>query len=640
MFQSRNVVLLVCWALVFVALIANAAMQFYNVNVLIENDRLVNQTHQVEARLNSLLSSFVDAETGVRGMIITGQDEFLKPFEDAEARIADEFRDLAELVKDDPGQRDVLAKIRDTHESHRAYMIEAVATRRAKGFDAARTLVRTNRGKALMDETRRRIAAMIATEDELLVQRSQLAKDHYRRAMVSGAIGTALSLAMTAVAVAIVWQEMRRRRAVETALQAKNEEVRLAVERFRLLTETVAVHIWISKPDGTAIFLNRSWQDYTGLATDEVGLEKWISTIHPDDAIRMQAIWKRSDGGSKNIYTDEVRVCRATDRSYRWHRCAVVAIRTSAGVLQSWVGSLTDIHDQKAQTEALEQAVSLRTQELRRANNTLLEEVIERVRAEDQVRAGASELKRSNEELEKFAYVASHDLQEPLRKIQAFGDRLLRKSREQLDEQSRDYLDRMLSSATRMRMLIDDLLTFSRIASTVRPFVPVDFNQLLAGVLTDLETSLAQSQGRVEAKPLPTIDADPLQMRQLMQNLIGNALKFAKPGEPPVVTIEAAPLASLPPSADPPPPAFAGWRLTIADRGIGFEQIHENRIFEVFQRLHGRGQYDGTGIGLAICRKIVERHGGAIHAKGQLDSGATFFVDLPQSPPATFLVPT
>jgi len=225
-------------------------------------------------------------------------------------------------------------------------------------------------------------------------------------------------------------------------------------------------------------------------------------------------------------------------------------------------------------------------------------------------------LRRSNRELEQFASVAAHDLQEPLRKIQAFGDRLQTRAASVLDGQSKDYLERMLNSATRMRLLINDLLTFSRITTKAQPFVPIDLERIVKEVVSDLEVRILQTGGRVELYPLPVVEGDAVQMRQLFQNLIGNALKFRKPDEPPVVTLGATNLGSF-------------VEVTVRDNGIGFEEVYLDRIFEVFQRLHSRQEYEGTGMGLAICKKIVERHGGSITAKSAPGGGATFIVKLP-----------
>jgi signal transduction histidine kinase len=237
------------------------------------------------------------------------------------------------------------------------------------------------------------------------------------------------------------------------------------------------------------------------------------------------------------------------------------------------------------------------------------------------------ELERSNRELEQFAYVASHDLQEPLRKIQAFGDRLNKKYASTLGDDGLDYLVRMQSAANRMQTLIQDLLTFSRVTTRAQPFVPVDLAPLASDVLNDLETRLEETGGRVELGALPVIEAEPLQMRLLLQNLIGNALKFHREGQPPVVRLRAHEIEMESPAG--PAGASKGVQLLIEDNGIGFDQKYADQIFGVFQRLHGRQEYEGTGIGLAVCRKIVERHGGTITARSAPGEGATFIVTLP-----------
>jgi PAS domain S-box-containing protein len=639
MLQSRNVLLIACAVLMVTAVLANAAVKYINLQVLIENDRRVAHTREVKDRLNEMLKNFLDCESSVRGYVLGGREDFLKPYHAAIERVEREFRGVSNLVSDNPEQLGAMAELRKNYDAHQEFLRDILTAHRESGEQTAREIVRTGRGKAIMDEMRRRILEMTRHEDTLLETREQTAKEGLRRALLSGAIGTVLSLAIALAAIVVVSQELYRRRAAEELLKTQIEETRINAERFRLLTQSVPVCIWTARPDGSVTFLNERWRSYTGLPIDESGCATWLDAIHPDDADRLSEVWDRAEGRGDDLYAQEVRVRRGADQTYRWHHCSIVPIRTRRGELQSWVGSLTDVQDQKDQADALEQAVRFRTQELRRANNALQEEVLERIRAEDRVSAVAAELRRSNEELEKFAYVASHDLQEPLRKIQAFGDRLLRKCRDQLDEAGHGYLDRMLAAATRMRTLIDDLLVFSRVATQTRPYVLVDLHATVSEIVADLEAAVQQSGGRVELRSLPTVEADPMQMRQLFQNLIGNALKFAKPELPPAVVIDAEPLAAVPATADPPAPSFPGWRIRVADNGIGFDQIHERRIFELFQRLHGREQFAGTGIGLAICRKIVERHGGVMHARSAEGRGATFIIDLPEAPTPVFVPP-
>ncbi len=254
------------------------------------------------------------------------------------------------------------------------------------------------------------------------------------------------------------------------------------------------------------------------------------------------------------------------------------------------------------------------------------DELENRVRNRTAQLATANEdLERSNRELEQFASVASHDLQEPLRKIQAFGDRLSSKFGDQLTDQGLDYMERILASAARMRTLIDDLLSFSRVATKAQPFVSTDLGMVAREVVADLEGRMEQTGGTVELNGLPTIDADPLQMRQMLQNLIGNGLKFHRTTTPPVVKVRSR--RSSGPNGKGQPDQFC--EIIVEDNGIGFEEVYLDRIFELFQRLHGRNEYEGTGMGLAICRKIVERHGGEITAKSKPGQGATFFVTLP-----------
>jgi signal transduction histidine kinase len=265
------------------------------------------------------------------------------------------------------------------------------------------------------------------------------------------------------------------------------------------------------------------------------------------------------------------------------------------------------------------------------AANSRLEDSNARLESSNALLRDAAELSRSNAELEQFASIASHDLQEPLRKVQTFAAQLNATESERLSDEGQDYLRRMSDAAARMRSLIDDLLMFSRVSTQGRPFTTVDLEETVEQVLIDLEVSIQESGAHVAIDGLPSLQADPVQMRQLMQNLIGNALKFRREGVVPELRVSARLDDHVA-------------ELTVKDNGIGFDEQYATRIFRAFERLHGARAYPGTGIGLALCRKIVERHGGTITATGDLGAGAAFTIRLPlehasETPAVTSLFP-
>jgi light-regulated signal transduction histidine kinase (bacteriophytochrome) len=266
--------------------------------------------------------------------------------------------------------------------------------------------------------------------------------------------------------------------------------------------------------------------------------------------------------------------------------------------------------------------------ELTEVNATLEQRVIARTAdAEDR----AKELARSNDELEQFSSVASHDLQEPLRKIRMFGDRLRERLGDGLPEEPAADLARMQNAAERMQRLINDLLDFSRVTHRGREFEPVDLGQVTEEVIADLEARVLELNAQVDVAGLPVIEADRMQMRQLMQNLVGNALKFHREGAPPVIRIRGQVFTGQQARFSGEAPTGDRCVITVEDNGIGFDEKHAERVFTAFERLHSRSSYEGTGIGLSIARKIVWRHGGHLTAKGTPGQGATFTVTLPLS---------
>ena len=268
--------------------------------------------------------------------------------------------------------------------------------------------------------------------------------------------------------------------------------------------------------------------------------------------------------------------------------------------------------------QKLESRVIERTKQLNLTNQGLVEEIRRRQEIEEEMKAYSEELSRSNQELQDFAYVASHDLQEPLRKIQAFGDILKTEYSDKLGEGA-DYLERMLGASSRMSNLIHDLLSFSRVSTKNNKHVNVDLNAIVSDVLIDLETSISDSKAKLEICKLPSVHADPTHMRQLFQNLISNAIKFRRSKVKPIIKISSRDIDDQ------------QVEIRVEDNGIGFDNKYQEKIFSVFQRLHGREAYDGTGIGLAVCRKIVHRYGGTIFAESKEGKGSVFIIQMPSN---------
>ncbi len=403
-----------------------------------------------------------------------------------------------------------------------------------------------------------------------------------------------------------------------TGRKETEEALRESEARYRTLVEQIPAIIYVEAVDEgetewDMLYVSPQQEKLLGFTTEEWMSDSrlWERLLHPDDRERVMAEDERTDRTGEPFRIDYRFIAR--DGRTVWVRDEALLVHDEGGRPLFWQGVMYDITEQKRAEE-----------EIQRLNEGLERRVAERTA---QLEAYAGRLAASNRELQDFAYVASHDLQEPLRKVLAFGERLRMRSADVLDERGLDYLGRMEDAAGRMQKLVQDLLALSRVTTRARPFEPVDLNAVVAEVLSDLEARLEETGGTVEVGELPTIEADRLQMRQLLQNLIGNALKFHREGEPPVVRVYAGLLEewkkrSLGPDGG------RVCRLMVEDNGIGFDEQYLDGIFAPFERLHGRGSYEGTGMGLAICRKVVERHGGEITATSSPE-GSKFVVTLP-----------
>jgi two-component system, chemotaxis family, CheB/CheR fusion protein len=389
------------------------------------------------------------------------------------------------------------------------------------------------------------------------------------------------------------------------AIQDSNEELLTLNQEFQFVTDFMPQMVWVTLPDGDHIFFNKGWYEYTGLSAEVSMGDGWNKVLHPDDRERAWQVWKRSlETGEP--YEIEYRF-RRHDGEYRWFLGRALALKNEEGEVMKWFGTCTDIHDQKSVNDILEKKVKDRTMELERMN---------------------AELEASNSELTQFASVASHDLKEPLRKIIMFSNILKDRHQQDLQKGALEYLEKIIGSSSRMGSLVTDLLSFTKLASSEGNFEPTDLNTVLAEVLSDLELTIEEKKAVIRAEKLPVAEVLAGQMRQVFQNIISNSLKFSKPGVPPEIKIQCARVSELS-FVDSYDQQGQYFRITIEDNGIGFSNEYADKIFTIFQRLHTRSQYEGTGIGLAIAKKIISKHNGIIKASGKEGEGARFVMVLP-----------
>ncbi len=377
-------------------------------------------------------------------------------------------------------------------------------------------------------------------------------------------------------------------------------------ERFRALAQALPQLIWVTNEKGVSEFTSSRWKEYSGIEPGSVN--EWKAIVHPDDYDAINAKWLHSLTTGE-FYKFDVRLL-SKNGDYRWHTVNGEPILDKDNKIVKWVGAFTDTHSEKTFVKELELQVGERTKELEASN---------------------TELQKMNKELQSFAYISSHDLQEPLRKIQTFATRISAKEENNLSDHGKDMFNRMQNAAERMQTLIQDLLAYSRTNTTEREFETTDLGEIIAEVKEDLKEELKEKQAIIEANQLCDADIIPFQFRQLMHNLISNALKFSNPHAAPYIRIKSEIASGIALDNQRLSPQNKYCHITVSDNGIGFEQQYSEKIFGVFQRLHGRNEYNGTGIGLAIVKKIVENHNGIITANGELNKGATFDIYIPST---------
>lgn len=357
------------------------------------------------------------------------------------------------------------------------------------------------------------------------------------------------------------------------------EQLRGSEERFRQLADSMPQMVWTARADGELDYYNARWHEFTGFGPERHGgLATWQSILHPDDFDKTLLAWKEcvSHGESHRV---EYRFWDRRSNRFCWYLGRAIPLRDEAGNIVKWIGTCTDIDEQKRSEE---------------------------------------DLRRANQALEHFAFAASHDLQEPLRNVAVYTQLLRKRYGAALGGQANDFMQVIVDGAQRMSRLVSDLLAYTSVTSSDRePTGTVDAEKVFEQVLMDIHQVVRECKGEITHDPLPTVSVKNAHLRQLLQNLIGNALKYRQDDQPPAVHVSVLRLDSQ-------------WRFSVRDNGIGIAREYQEQVFGVFRRLHANeGKYAGTGIGLAICQRIVERYGGRIWVESQLGQGATFHFTLP-----------
>ncbi|MBD3884156.1 CHASE3 domain-containing protein [Phormidium tenue FACHB-886] len=577
--------------LTLLLLVLNTIVSYTNIRRAFQNEQWVSHTQQVLNRLEGVLSTLKDAETGQRGYLITGRTDYLEPYEQANAQLDQEIEQLQRLTSDNLLQQQRIQQLQQVIEQKRDELRQTIELRQQQGFAAAAAIVNTDRGKLLMDEVRRQTAVIAREESALLQQRRETAQRSIQETLLTLTIATGLNLLLLALVDYLIRRDRWLRQREATALQ--ESETRLQ----EILNTSPAV-IYTKDLSGRFVFVNHQFETLFQVerAAVQGKTDYDLFSQAVADAVRENDLLVLQTG--KPIFSEEV-----VPQSEGLHTYLSVKfpLRHLDNEIYAICGISTDITDRK-RAEA----------ELQALNVTLEQRVQERT----------AQLQDINHELEAFTYSVSHDLRAPLRTMQGFAQALQEDFGDQLDEIGVSYIESILEDSMQMEGLISDLLNYSRLSRSQISLQPVDLAAVLAEALRQISAQIQEKQASINISPnLPQVVAQRSILTQVITNLLSNAIKFVDSGVRPQVEV----------FAEDDPHHQTHVRLWIADNGIGIAPEHQQRIFRVFERLHGIESYPGTGIGLAIVRKGMERMGGQVGVESQPGQGSRFWLTLPKA---------
>ncbi len=575
------------FGLSFLILFYISFVTYRHTTELTASTALIVHTHEVGVQLEQLISYIKDAETGQRGYLLTQDSVFLQPYIGSNAKVNKAFSDLKNLTLDNPKQQanlDTLYNLID---------LGFIILKQSLDLNHIPLNVKQRNayllyGKEIMDAIRQQIDKMIQLERSYLKEHE--AKYHSEVSFTP--LFTLLLLLFSLTAFTIAYLKML---ADFKKLRQTNDALMIKTEFMNDAEQIGAFSTWQWDLDQGKMYFSDNQYRLLGCEPQsfEATAENYLPFLHPED--RHIAIERSEEIKEGIMYPVYFRIiCK--DGTVRYFNGKSKILRNADGQRIA-LGINTDVTESHFNNLALEEK-----------NQALL---------------------KSNKELNAFNHIASHDLQEPLRKIQTFISLIVAKERDTMSDMAKDYIDRIQTSATRMRALIDDLLMFSSTNKTESTFETMDLNNLLRGVQAELVEDIDDKKALIESVDLPTLSVIPFQISQLFINLISNSLKYSDPLRPPHIMVDYAVV-----KAEQYPnlgvePTKTYHQITVKDNGLGFDQQYAVSIFNLFQRLHHKNEYPGTGIGLAICKKIMDNHGGYISAESVLGEGTRFKILLP-----------
>lgn len=598
----------ILFSLIMGVLILLCSWTYWNLNSYIQtvgNIRRVNATIQTTTQILSLIK---DAETGHRGYQLTSDETYLSPYYEAQVNISGELTKLDSLSEFIPEIKGNVERLRVLIAVQLKTIEQILQSTKWKNSMLETEEIRLmGVGKNNMDQIRQE-GSRISEISRQLVSAAVEDEGGFKTVtpinlLVIVLIAFGGILLLFTRAVSLLDERDKKSKNLEKAVQDLREETEKRVHAGNLLRNVLD-----NSRDGVLAFtaVRSQENEITDFEIVLVNETTAKMTNRSQDALVERRLSEVFTESQQHFFSDYVRVVESgadfrsegeidLDGKMTWFK--ILAVKFNDGI----VVTLSDISNEK--------------------ENEL------------QLRNYTQELKRSNEDLEQFAYVASHDLQEPLRKIRSFGDRLITKYQDKLDQTGQDYIGRMQAASGRMQNLIEDLLAFSRITRSSELPGKVDLKKMFEEISDDLSDQITRENASLEFEKIPAVLGVKGQIQRLFQNLVSNAIKFRKPGVNPSIKITGEKLSAMEVTKEfALNPRYKNYvKIIVADNGIGFDEKYTDQIFNVFQRLHGKNEFEGTGIGLAICKKIVSHHGGLITAKSKEGVGSEFIVILPAS---------